>query len=79
MDKEKLEEFIKDTNRSLYQTKFLLELLDEDFQKLVDLEERIENLHLHYCPGDREACEEVLKMELSEDKKWFSLDQWRVD
>jgi hypothetical protein len=50
------------TNRSYGQTLFLFNLLDRDRKKLVLLEQKIKNNHLHYCPGTKEDCEEVLSM-----------------
>lgn len=76
MTDEQLDKFTNETNRSMGQTKFLLNLLDGDFRKLVDLEERVKNLFLSYCPGDKEECEKVLSMPLPKDK-WFSLEHWK--
>jgi hypothetical protein len=51
------------TNRSLAQTKFLFELCDHDLSKLMELEEKLKNNHVFYCPGDKEETEKVLSME----------------
>ena len=56
------QEFTNVTNRSVNQTKFLLELLDGDVNKLVYLEFKLKNNHLSYCPGDKEEVERVLNM-----------------
>ena len=74
--KETLEKFTDDTNRSVNQTKFLLELLDNDFSKLVELEEKLKNNHVSGCPGDKEECDKVLNMSLPE-RRWFNLDKWK--
>lgn len=57
-------------NRSHNQEKFLLSLLEDDINLLLDLEVRIKNLHIHYCPSDKEECDKILEMELPEDL-WF--------
>ena len=59
------------TNRSKGQTLFLLKLLDNDVFKLMELEEKLKNNHLNYCPGDRESCDEVLKMDNG--SEWLKL------
>lgn len=65
-----LNELTNVTFRSLGQTKFLLDLLDNDFKKLIELEEKIKNLFIHYCPGDRKECDKILQTKV--DKKiWF--------
>lgn len=60
------------TNRSKGQTLFLLELLDGDVFKLMELEEKLQNNHIHYCPGDKEECERVLS--LGNGNGWFELE-----
>lgn len=59
------------TNRSKGQTLFLLKLLDNDVFKLMELEEKLKNNFVHYCPGDRESCDEVLAMDNG--SEWFKL------
>lgn len=51
------------TNRHPRQTLFLLDLLEGDFHKLVQLEMRLKNCFCHYCPGDMGEVEKVLSME----------------
>jgi hypothetical protein len=63
MKAEFVERLSKVTNRSRGQTLFLLDLLDNDVFKLLELEEKLRNNSLFYCPGNRESCEEVLAME----------------
>ena len=61
-NKELLEQFTDLTNRKLHQELFLFDLLDGDFEKLVELEEKVHRNFLSYCPGDLEECEKVLAM-----------------
>jgi len=56
------------TSRSVGQTKMLLELVDNDFEKLVDLEVKIKECFLSYCPSDKESVKEVMDMESK--SKW---------
>ena len=51
------------TNRHERQTLFLLDLLNGDFQKLVQLEMQLKNCFCFYCPGDLTEVETVLAME----------------
>ena len=59
------------TNRSNAQTQFLFQLVDGDFNKLKDLEVKIKNCHVSYCPGDKDEVNNVLAM--VENHKWFTL------
>jgi hypothetical protein len=59
---ELLENLTDVTNRSVNQTKFLLDLVDGDFDQLVALEYKVKNNHLSYCPGDKEEVKNVLSM-----------------
>lgn len=61
------------TNRAKAQTQFLFDLCDGDLVKLFELEERIKNLHLSYCPGDKESVENVMQMPFDRTKQWFFL------
>ena len=67
-----LENFTTATNRSKSQTTFLYDLCDSNFLKLVMLEEKIKNLHLSYCPGDKEEVEKILAMEEIENP-WYDV------
>jgi hypothetical protein len=58
----RLEEISSITNRSLAQTTSLFGLVDEDFSKLTELEDKIKNNHLSYCPSTKEEVEEILLM-----------------
>jgi hypothetical protein len=48
------------TKRSMNQTTFLFKLCDYDFNKLMELEEKLKNTFAHYCPSDINEVEEVL-------------------
>lgn len=71
LDEERLQWLTEKTGRSQLQTQFLYDLCDGDFEKLKRLEVKIKTCHLHYCPGDKEAVEEVLDME--EQMDWVTL------
>jgi len=60
---ELLDLFTDLTNRKPFQELFLFDLLDGDFDKLVELEEKLHRNYLSYCPGDKEECEKVLAMD----------------
>jgi D-hexose-6-phosphate mutarotase len=62
LDKERLNWLTDRTNRSNNQTQFLFQLVDGDFEKLKALEVQVKNCFVFYCPGDKEAVEEVMKM-----------------
>ena len=64
-NKELLDEFTDLTNRKPFQELFLFDLLDGDFDKLVELEEKMHCCFVFYCPGDLEECEKVLAMEFT--------------
>jgi hypothetical protein len=57
-------------NRSLGQTKELLSYLEDDYEKLLELEYRIKNLFIFYCPGDKLECDKILSMTMP-DEVWF--------
>jgi len=71
MEKDKLDKLTDVTNRGKGQTLFLLKLLDGDILKLLELEEKLKNNFLHYCPADKEECEKVLSM--GNGKDWYKL------
>jgi len=48
------------SNRSLNQTKFLFELCDNDFEKLMKLEACVKRDFTHFCPGDKESVNELV-------------------
>jgi hypothetical protein len=61
-NEELLNDFTDLTNRHPRQEKFLFDLLNGDFDKLVELEEKLHRNFVFYCPGDLEECEKVLAM-----------------
>lgn len=63
MDPMVLEKLTNKTNRSKGQTQFLYNLVDGDFCRLIELEEKLTNNYIGWCPGDKESVEEVLDME----------------
>jgi len=71
MNAEYLNRLTNVTNRSKGQTLFLLELLGYDVLKLLELEEKLQNNFLNYCPGDLKECEKVLNMDKG--TNWFNL------
>ena len=50
------------TNRSLQQTQFLYELLNRDYDKLVQLELNIANSFYGACPADIEEVDKILSV-----------------
>lgn len=64
------------TNRSLGQTKFLLDLLNDDFEKLLILEKKLKNNFYFCCPGTKKEIKEVLsiKKDRVESYSWMTLD-----
>ena len=58
-------------NRSIQQTNFLFELLGNDFEKLINLELKIKNNFIHYCPGDLEEVDIIMNQETS--SEWFKI------
>ena len=66
-NKELLDNFTDLTNRKPFQELFLFDLLGGDFDKLVELEEKLHRNFLSYCPGDKEECEKVLAMDYTSD------------
>lgn len=60
-------------NRNTGQTLFLFNLLNGDYGKLFDLEVRIKNCHVCFCPGDIEDVEEVMAMVPK--SEWFNSDE----
>lgn len=65
-DKFVMDIYLKHVNRSLNQTKFLLELINNDYNKLIDLENKIKNNFISYCPGTIDRINEILS--IKEDK-----------
>ena len=59
-------------NRSIQQTIFLFKLLDNDYQKLIDLEMKIKNNFIHFCPSNQEEVNKI--MNLVDKSEWFKVD-----
>jgi hypothetical protein len=57
-----VDEFTNITNRSNHQTKFLLDLLNGSFNNIQELENKIKNNFVFYCPGDLLEIETVLSL-----------------
>jgi len=55
--------FTNVTNRSVNQTEYLYRLCGYDFWKFVNLELKIMNNQVFYCPGDKEELEKIMKMD----------------
>lgn len=62
LGKQMVEVLTNRTNRSKGQTMFLLELLNGNYNKLLELEERLRNNFCYYCPADMQEVEKVLAM-----------------
>lgn len=71
LDKDKLDFVSNKFNRSKSQVQFLYQLVDGDFEKLLQLEVQMKNLFVSYCPGDKEEVEKILKKEVT--NPWFFL------
>ena len=63
LDKDRLKWLTDKTNRGLWQTQFLYELVDGDFEKLKQLEMQLSNCLVNWCPGDKEAVDYVMSLE----------------
>lgn len=71
MDKTILNKFTNATNRSMNQTLFLLDLVEGNLLKLVELEEKIKNNFISFAPASKEKVDEILSM--SYGKYWFKI------
>ena len=54
--------FTDKTNRAFHQTKLLLKLVNNDWEKLKELEMQLKNCFCFYCPADVEEVEKVMKL-----------------
>lgn len=63
LDEERMKWLTDLTTRSRWQTQFLYELCDYDFEKLKRLEMQLSNCFVFWCPGDKEAVEYVMNLE----------------
>jgi uncharacterized protein YlaN (UPF0358 family) len=71
MDKEQVDFVSTKFNRSKTQVQFLFQLVDGDFDKLLQLEVQMKNLFVSYCPSDKEEVRKI--MEKKPTSTWFSL------
>lgn len=62
LDEARLKFITHEFNRSKNQTNFLYNLVEGDFDKLLELEHKIKRNFLHYCPGDVNSVNDILKM-----------------
>lgn len=62
LDANLMKELTNNTNRSKNQTQFLFELCDFNFEKLVELERKIKNNFIFYCPGDKDELNHILSL-----------------
>lgn len=60
------------TNRKDSQTKFLLNLLDNDFEKLLLLETKLKNNFIFPTPSTKEEIEVILNM--GDGSNWFDFE-----
>ena len=67
--------FTNKTNRSVNQTMFLLNLLNNDTNMLIALEEKIKNNYIHFCPSTIDEINDIMLME--EKEKYFKLDEFK--
>lgn len=68
LEEDELKWLVSQTNRSVAQTQFLYNLVDGDFEKLKQLEEKLKNCFVSYCPGDKETLQKVLNMVSKSDR-----------
>lgn len=66
-----LNRFSNATNRSVNQTKFLLDLVDNNLMKLIELEEKMKNNFIGAVPGSKEEVQEILNMGYG--KYWWKI------
>lgn len=62
LDKERLEMLTRQTNRNARQTQFLFQLVEGEFEKLVELEEQIKNCFIAGCPSRKTEVEHILSL-----------------
>ena len=85
LDDVRMDAIVKITNRSTGQTQFLFNLVGGDFNKLLEIEEKIKNNHLGYCPGTEEDAGWILRLredggmrQWSAHPSYFWLDSMRT-
>lgn len=62
LDEERLKFLTSKFNRSKNQTQFLYNLVDCDFDKLLELEIKMRKKYISYCPGDTEEVNKILNL-----------------
>lgn len=62
LNNEDLEWITNLTNRSKAQTQYLFELVEYDFEKLKQLEMKIHNCFIFYCPADSNEIQFILNL-----------------
>ena len=72
-DEEFCEELSRHTLRSKMQTMELFSLVGNDRSFMLELENRLKNCHVHYCPGNEEAVNRV--MAIAPQSEWFDVRQ----
>lgn len=76
LDSERLNWLTDRTNRSNRQTIYLYQLLDANFEKLIQLEIKIKNCFISYCPASKDEVEKIMKMENKTDT--FSIIKYEM-
>ena len=71
LEKEKLDFIVERTNRHPMQVQFLFQLVRGDYEKLKELEEKLKNNFIPYCPSTFSEVERILYQR--EKSKWFKL------
>ena len=72
LDNRKLDWITNKTNRSKGQTQQLFNLVDGDFDQLMDLEKQIKNCFVFYAPDSKEEIEKIMHMVPKTDMFSFS-------
>lgn len=76
VNKKLLDRLTKKVNRSNSQEEMLFSLCDERLDILFDLEEKIKNNHLSYCPSTKSEIVAILNLRA---KRVFDLDDLRKE
>lgn len=67
MNKNDIEALAYLFNRSDNQILFLLSLIDYNLDILIELETKIKENFIHYCPASKESIDEILKFKFKKD------------
>jgi hypothetical protein len=60
LDRERMDQLTSSTNRSNTQTQFLFQLVDGNYEKLVELEKKMKALSCSYCPDTKEELDNIM-------------------